>query len=81
MIVYKGHPIFDYVYVVTANVADKGRLRGYYVSDGGCWKLQDHQQPLGTGHTPGAYATEVLGLTPVEVTAETDEFGNITVME
>lgn len=81
MIVYTGHPIFDYVYVVTANVADKGRLRGFYKSDGGCWKMPDHQQPLGTTYTPEAYATEVLGLKPVTVDAETNPYGNITAME
>ena len=78
MIVYTGHIIFDYVYVVTANVADKGRLRGVLrhpvIS---CWKLQDHQQPLGTTYTPERYVTEVLGLTPLFVPcADEDEFGN-----
>lgn len=81
MIVYKGHPIFDYVYVVEANVADKGRLRGLHKDHISCWKLPDHQQPLGTGHTPEEYATGILGLSPVEVTAQVDEFGNITAME
>lgn len=82
MIVYTGHPVFDWVYIVDVNAPDKGRLRGCHVNTHeslhfSCWKLPDNQQPLGTTYTPEEYATDVLSLTPLTVDAVVDEDGNL----